>query len=174
MAEDRPVSEEELEELFEKACRQGAVLCMLHFDAHGPDKKAVEDSLVGFVARLTKERGVLYCKGEVEEAIESEQLYSSCTEVKVLTESYEDLLNVALRYGPIAVEILQPQKGITLNTEEAQGCLLDASQVAQDYTNYVMEKLMKKDDFEKFQENLKRRAEFGAHLREKHSGEKRE
>ncbi len=169
--EKKEVSEAELGELFEKAARQGAVLALLHFDAHGPDKKQVEDTLVDFVARLTKERGVLYCKGAVEEAIESEKLYSSCTEVKVLAETYEDLLNIALRYGPIAVEILEPRKEVRLSIEEAQGCLLDASQVAQDYTNYVMEKLMEKGDFEKFQEHLKRRAEFGSHLKNKH-GEK--
>jgi len=164
MAEEK-VSEEELEELFEKACKEGAVLTLLHFDAHGPDKKAVEDSLIEFVARLTKERGVLYCRGEVEEAIERETLYSSCTEVKMLAETFQDLLNVVLRYGPIAVEIIEPKK-IELSVESAQSCLLDASQVAQDYSNYIMERLMKKEDFEKFQEHLKRRAEFGSRLKE--------
>ncbi len=173
MAEDKKeVSEAELDALFEKAAKEGAVLALLHFDAHGPDEKTVRDLLVDSVSRLTKEPGVIYCKGEIEESIQSQELYSSCAEVKVMAESFQDILNVCLKYTPIAAEILKPNE-IRLSLEEAQSCLLDASQTSQDYTNYVLQKVLPPEELQKFNEKLKRHAEIGAKLVEKaHKEEK--
>ncbi len=166
MAEEKEVTEGELDELFDKASKEGAVLALVHFDAHGPDEKTVRDLLVDIVSRLTKEQGVLYCKGEIEESISTQELYSSCAEAKIMTESFQDLLNLSLKYTPIAVEILKPRE-IRLTLEEAQSCLLDASQTSQDYTNYVLQKVLPPEELAKFNEKLKRHAEIGAKLVEK-------
>ncbi len=86
LGESKKYTERELDELFDKATKRGAVLATLHFDSHGKDAEAVRSSLVEFVARLTKEKGVLYCKGKVEAAVETGGLYSSCAEVTMLTD----------------------------------------------------------------------------------------
>ncbi|MFA6048778.1 MAG: hypothetical protein WC792_02420 [Candidatus Micrarchaeia archaeon] len=173
MAEDtKEYSESELDALFDKAAKEGAVLALLHFDAHGADEKTVRDLLVDLVSRLTKERGVLYCKGEIEESIATEKLYSSCAEVKMMAETFQDLLNLSLRYTPIAIEILKPRE-IRLSLEDAQSCLLDAAQTSQDYTNYVLQKVLPPEELAKFNDKLKRHAEIGAKLVEKaHKEEK--
>ncbi|MFQ5406015.1 MAG: hypothetical protein ACE5DI_02545 [Candidatus Micrarchaeia archaeon] len=154
---------EKLEALFEEASKEGAILAVLHFDAHGPDEEKVKSLLVEFMGKLTKEKGVLYCRAEIEKAISSDNVYSSFSEVKIMTENFQHLLNAVLKYSPIAVEILKPKK-IVLTLSEAQASLLDASQMAQDFSNYVLQNVMKKDQIERFDEHMKRRAEFGKTL----------
>ncbi|MBI4360549.1 hypothetical protein HY572_02120 [Candidatus Micrarchaeota archaeon] len=166
------VSEEQLEELFHEASQHGAILSDLFFDAHGPSKDGVQNSLVDFVSKLTKEPGILYCKGEIQDAIESNDesalnqnvKYSCSTRVRVLTESFNTLLGLCLRYGPLAVEIQRPHD-IHLNLDEAQNLLLDASSMTQDYVQYIMTKTMSQEEKDKLQEHLKKRAEIAAKIR---------
>jgi hypothetical protein len=162
-------SEKDLEELFEEAAKRGAVLAILHFAVQGPNKEAVKNALVDFTAKLTVEKGVLYCRGEIEEAIETaiekENVYSTFSEVKILAEKFEVLLKIALKYGPGAVEILKPRK-IVLETDEAQALLLDASEAIQEYARFVMEKIMGKEEFTRFAEHLKKRQESGKKMLE--------
>lgn len=165
---EKKYSEKEVEELFEKATREkGAVLALLHFDAHGKDEETVRNSLIDFVDRMTKEKGVVYCKGEIGEVLKkSDESYSTYAEVKVLVASFSDLLNLSLKYGPVAVEILSPSE-IRLELDEAHALLLDASRSTQDYVEYIMKKVLKPEDFAKFREQLKYRAEVGKKLMEK-------
>ncbi len=171
MADEKQYSERDLEELFEKASKEGAVLALFHFDAHGEDEKNVRDLLVDLIARLSKENGLLYCKGEIEESLQSDNLYSSCAEVKVMAESFQVLLDLSLKYTPIAIEVLKP-KDVHLSLEDAQNCLLDASQTAQEFTNYLLQKVLPPEEVEKFNQKLKRHAEIGAKMIEKAHGEK--
>ncbi|MBI5035912.1 hypothetical protein HZC09_01075 [Candidatus Micrarchaeota archaeon] len=167
------VSEKDLEELFGEASKHGAVLALMYFDAHGPSKEGVENSLVDFVGKISKEKGVLYCKGEVlralerqaEEGLSDNMRYSCSTEIKILANSFNTLLGLCLRFGPLGVEILKPSE-LNLNLEEAQSLLLDASQSTQDYVSYIMDKTMTREEKAGLQEHLKRRADVAKQLRE--------
>ena len=159
--------EKKLEDLFKQAAQRGAVLALYHFDAHGKDQETVKNTLIEFVSRLSNEPGVLYCKGEIEAAIEREGMFSCASEVKILGENLNVLFNLALRYGPIAIEVLAPNE-MRLDVQEIQNLLLDASQTSQDYANYILEKLVKPEDREMLQQKIQRRAELGKQLKEKH------
>ncbi|MEW5955288.1 MAG: hypothetical protein AB1626_01985 [Candidatus Micrarchaeota archaeon] len=161
-------SQKDVEKLMDDAVKAGAVRAVLYFDAQGTDKEALQNALVDLVGRLTKEKGVLYCAGEIAGAVEANEkgVYSSYGEVKILTKAFADLHNIALTYGPASVEILKPSE-VKLNLDEAQAVLLDASQSSQDFVKYIMEKTLKPEEREKYMEQVKRRAELGKALREK-------
>jgi hypothetical protein len=165
--EKKKYSEKELDELFEKAGKQGALLCLLHFDSYGRDKETVKAALVDLIGRINAEKGVVYCRGEIEEVLESEdekgKTVSTYTEVKALFVSLDVAISVCMRYGPITIEVLHP-KELKLNLEQLQNTLLSASSVSQQFSNYFMTKLSKKEDLEEFQDNLKRRIAHGKDL----------
>ncbi len=69
---EKQYSEQELERLFAEAGKKGAILALLHFDAYGKDKEVIQGALIDLVSRVTKEPGVIYCRGEVEEVLEKE------------------------------------------------------------------------------------------------------
>ena len=164
---EKNYSQKDVEKLIEDATKVGAVRAVLYFDAQGTDKEALQNSLVEFIGRLTKEKGVLYCSGEIAGAVESKEgNYSTYSEVQILTKNFSALHNIALTYGPVSVEIIKPVE-IKLNLDEAQAVLLDASQTSHDFVKYIMEKTLKPEDKAKYAERLKRRAEIGKELLEK-------
>jgi len=166
-------SQKDVEKLMDDATKVGAVKAVLYFDAQGTDKEALQNSLVDFIGRLTKEKGVLYCSGEIAGAVEADDKgnYSTYSEVQILTKNFSVLHNIALTYGPVSIEIAKPAE-IKLNLDEAQAVLLDASQSSQDFVNYIMDKTLKPEDKAKHAEQLKRRAELGKELREKQAEKK--
>jgi hypothetical protein len=159
-------TERDLDELFKEAARRGAVLATLYFDAHGRTPEFAKNFLVDFISRLTKEPGVLYCKGEIESEIERDGVYSTCSEVRVLTERLSVLFDIAMRYGPMAVEIAEP-KEFKLDVQETQNLVLDVSLMSMEYSRYILEKTMKPEEAAFLRQKMARRAEFGKQLADK-------
>ncbi len=166
------IDERKLRDMFRQAVDKGAIEAVIHFDAHGTKKDAVENAMIDMIARMNKELGVLYCKGEIDEAIENNDLYSCAAEVHLLTANYNSLVNISIKYAPIAVEIRSPGE-VKLSAEEAQINLLDIAQASQDFAKIFFEKVMKPEDFVKFNEQMENRAKLGEVLRNKAAAEKK-
>ena len=166
--EGREYSEADLARLIGETTKYGAVHALFHLDAHGPDKEKVRALLVDYVYALTREKGVLYCKGVVEEAIDLAGTFSTAAEVQILAENFSVLHQLALKYGPIAIELRGPHK-VVLDADQAQHVLLDASASMQRFSAFIMEKVLSPEEKAKFQEHLKRRAEFAGKVIEKSS-----
>ena len=173
MDEKKPeIDERKLRDMFRQAVERGAIESILHFDAHGTKKDAVENAMIDMISRMNGERGVLYCKGEIDQAIENNDLYSCAAEVKLLTANYNALVNLGIKYAPIAVEIRAPAQ-VKLTAEEAQINILDIAQASQDFAKVFFEKIMNTEDFVKFNEQMENRAKLGEILRNKSAAEKK-
>ncbi len=160
--------DENLDSLIVQGVKRGGVYANFYFDAHGKDKDAVRDSLVDFVSRLTKEEGIVFGEGRIEEALEKEggELYSAIAEVTLFAKSFRALVALALKYGPVAAEIMKPEK-MTLENEDLQGLLVDASLASQQFSTHILEKTMKPEDLKKFKKKMEARAELGRKARER-------
>lgn len=152
-------SESDVENLIGQATQKGAVLAIIFFDSYGVEKTAVQNTLVDVTQKITKEPGVLYCKGMVKEPIEKDGEFSTYSEVKILTENFNTLVNLTLKYAPASVEIQKPGK-ISLTLEEAHASLLDISQTIQNYTSFILEHTISGDEKKKYNEDIKKRNEF--------------
>jgi|YelNatPaOPRAMG01_1025707.scaffolds.fasta_scaffold09734_8 hypothetical protein len=152
-------TEKDVENLISQAVQKGAILAVLYFDSYGGDKTAVQNVLVDVTRNVTKERGVIYCKGLVKEPIEENGEFSTFSEVKVLAESFNALVNVVLKYAPSSVEVEKPGK-LVLSLSEVHATLLDISQTVQNYTSFIIEKTMSEEERKKYNEHLKKRSEF--------------
>ncbi|MEM3399534.1 MAG: hypothetical protein QXP42_01755 [Candidatus Micrarchaeia archaeon] len=160
------VGEEDVEKLTDETIRDGGVLALLYFDVHGSDAEQIKNMLVDLIARITKANGVVYVRGEIDEALKIEGEHITSAEVSVLTKDFSSLVGVCLEYAPFGVEVLRPER-IVLNLGEAQSLLLNVSQVSQEYAKFVLSKIMNAEERKKFEENLKKRAELGKMLRER-------
>ncbi len=156
----------DLKRLVEEACSKGAVHAKFYIDAHGHDEKAVENVLIEAIAAITKVKGVLYCKGEIERSVETGGLYSSFATVEIVTADFNTLVNLFLNYAPAGVEILRPPK-LVISLKQAQDILLDAALNTQKYSKYIMENVMTEEQKKDFAERLRRKTEHGAKMREK-------
>lgn len=159
--------ERKLESMFDEAVGYGAILVTMHFDVHSKDANAVKDSLVEFLSRLAQEQGVLYSKGEIDEVIGSEEEgFSSNAEVKVLADNFGTMLVLAMRYGPIAIEINKPTE-IKLGAQEMQDLLLIGSEISKQYASYVVQKVWGEEELEKYRDRVTKQLQEGRKMREK-------
>ena len=157
----------DLEVLIKETTKRGAVHTFLHFDAHGVSKEAVENALVDFISTLTsKEKGVLYAVGEIENAVEENEMHSSYSKVEILTDNFLTLFRICQKYAPIGVEIMQPFE-FKFDIQQAQSLLLDAAGNTQEYVSYIYKNVLKGEEKTKFEERLKRKIELGKRLKEK-------
>jgi len=154
------------QEIIGDEIRKGAVLAVFYFDVSAKDREDVQPALTALVSKLAHENGITSAVGEIDEPLESGDLWSSAAEVTVLAKSFEVLANAAIRYGPIGVEVLKPDK-IVLSLGEAQRLLLNVSQIAQDFANYVLTKMMNEEEKREFVKKQAARLDVGRKLLEK-------
>ncbi|MEM3556038.1 MAG: hypothetical protein QXF56_04945 [Candidatus Micrarchaeia archaeon] len=155
-----------VEEVNDEVIKNGGLLVLMYFDMHGNSPDVIQNSLVDMIGRLTQEPGVVYATGEIEEPIQYEELYSTSAEVKLLARDLNSLVNVCFRYGPIGIEVLQPEE-MKLGLPQLHELLLNVSQTSQEYTKFVYEKLMTPEEREKFNRQLLNRAELAKKLVER-------
>jgi hypothetical protein len=162
-----------LEELTNETVKEGGVFAVLYFDMHAQDKEQLKQIAVDFASRITREHGVLYAQAEIEEPIEYEGAFSTNAEVHVLTQTFSALLNLAVRYGPLGVEIFRPENFIKLTLGEAHDILLTASQNSLEFTKFSLNRIATEEQKADFQKDLARRSEMGKRLLEKQKEKKK-
>mgnify|MGYP001563059963 FL=1 len=153
-------------EITDEAIAEGGYLVLVYFDLHAASAEEVKNIMVGFIGRLTKEKGVLYAVGEIDSPVEKDGLFSTWAEVKLLAQDFAALVRIASQYSPIGIEILRPDK-VSLTIGDAQGALLDISQTSQNFTRMIMERVLSKQEVEEYQAKMQSRAELGKRLIEK-------
>lgn len=158
--------EKSFEELTEEVIRERGYLAVLYFDLHAKTAEEVKNLMVGFVGKLTKEPGVAYAVGEIDQPIEKGGIFSTWAEVKLLVRDFPTLARISSLYSPIGVEISRPHE-VKLSLGEAQKILLDSSQISQSFTRHIMEKVLSKDELADYQKKMDSRAEIGRKLLEK-------
>ncbi|MEM4633600.1 MAG: hypothetical protein QW275_00410 [Candidatus Anstonellaceae archaeon] len=154
-----------IDQITDEAIAEGGYLVMLYFDLHANTAEEVKNLMVGFIGKLTKEKGVIYAVGEIDKPMEKDGIFSTWAEVKLLSEDFSTLVRIATQYSPIGVEILKPDH-VSLTLGEAQGILLDISQTSQNFTRMIMERVLSKEEAEEYKKKMLSRAELGKKLLE--------
>ena len=154
------------QEIIEDHIKKGALLSVLYFDVHANQKEAVHPTLVEIVGKISKEQGVVSCVGEIDEPLETDGMWSSSAEVTLLSRDFSSLANICIRYGPIGIEVVRPDR-ITMDLGEAQRVLLNVSQIGQEFANYVISKVMTDEEKAEFNKKMAAKAEIGKRIMEK-------
>ena len=161
-----------LEDVTNEAIKNGGYLAMMYFDLHAATADEVKNLMVGFIGKLTKEKGVLYAVGEIDVPIEKGGVYSTWAEVKVLAEDFNALARLSAQYSPIGIDILRPER-VILDLGMAQGLLLDIASTSQNFTRMIMDRVLSKEEIENFRKKMDARAEMGKKLLENSEGKKK-
>ena len=152
-----------VDEITDDAIREGGYLVNAYFDLHASTEEAVKTLMVGFISKLTKEEGVIYAVGEIDQAEKKDDMYSTWACVKLLAKDFPVLVRISVQYSPIGWEILRPQE-VRLSIGEVQSALIDISQFSQNFTRLIMEKTLSKEEAQKYARKMMERAELGRKL----------
>ncbi len=168
----------ELNELTDQTIGKGGILAKLYFDMESEKEDDLQPIMTDLINnRLLKSTGVVYCYGAVDEPIkiESTNSYSTSAIVTVLFKDIGSLMNVAFNFAPAGIEILRPEKELRMKTKELQSLLLDLAQISLNYSQYILSRVLNKEDYEKVLKEMKNREELGRKvISEKQDGQKRQ
>lgn len=156
----------EVDKVTDKVIKEGGVLALLYFDIHGNNEEGIKSLGVGFVQKILKEPGVVYARGQIEEPIKEENLYSTSVEVKILTKTFPDLARLCGAYSPFSVEILKPYE-FKFSLDIAHDILMYISTTTFEYKKFIFQKTSSKEDIERYQQYIRNKIKLGKTLLEK-------
>ncbi len=164
------MSKSEVDELTEKTISKGGVLAKLYFDMQNKNQDELQPLMTDLINnRLLKSVGVLYCTGAIDEPLklEKEDLYSTNAVVTVLFNDIGAVINTVFNFAPAGIEVIKPLGDFHIKHGDLQSLLLDLSNISVNYSKYILEKVLSKEDFEKVNLDIKMRSELGKKLLEK-------
>lgn len=158
----------EVEEVTQRTLDKGGILAQLYFDMESEKQDELQPLMVDLINnRLLKTQGVVYCFGGIDEPIKLKDTYTTSAQLTVLFDGLWPLVNVMFTFTPAGVEILKPTRDYVLKQADLQALLLNVTQVSLEYNNYVLSRVLKKEDYDKIMEQMKSREELGKKLLEK-------
>jgi len=161
----------DVDKLTKETLGKGGVLALLYFDLHGSSKDMVQSLGVGFVDKILKEPGVIYALGEINEPLEKEKLFSTSLEVKLLAKDFATLAKLCADHSPFSIEILRPDR-LELPVEKAHELLVHLSNTTYEYKKYILERVAKPEEAERYKQSLKNKLEIGRKLLQMKEGKK--
>ncbi len=145
---DSPILEKRFNEGLDvdKYLKDGALLSRLFIEVQSNDKDAAETALKRVVFDgLSNEKSVKLIYAKLYDIRKDEELdfFSGVVEIKLLVMEFRWFVSVVMRYGPSAIELIEPNE-VTLTMDEMQSLLADVSELTQAYSSKIMSLL--KDD----------------------------
>lgn len=162
--------DKDVKRVTEEAISKGGVLFLMYFDAHAPDMEGVKNRLTELFAKISKEEGVVYAYGEIEppisEEFEGKETYSTSGEIRVLTKDARNAVRIAMAYGPVHTEVLEPERRIITFAELGE-IMNDAALTSYSLSQFIIQNTLKGEALQSFMRNIKYREQLGAELRKK-------
>ncbi len=126
-------------EEIKKLLKLGWIKALLIFDTQAVKKEAVKELLKGHLEKMRKLESIKIAEEKFSSVEKTEpvpqikergitEVYSQVLEVVVLAKDFEALVNLAISFGPTAIEILEPET-ITLTIRQAQNSLLSMVEI---------------------------------------------
>ncbi|MEK6981782.1 MAG: hypothetical protein AABX38_02525 [Candidatus Micrarchaeota archaeon] len=148
------------------AISKGGTLCLLYFDLHSSDKDNLTSLSTGFIDSIIKTQGVIYALGEINEPVETDKVFSTSIEVKVLVKDLLTLINLCSLFNPLNVEILRPNH-FELSVQTIQDILMSVSANWFGIKKTIAEKTSSTEDLERYKVYLENRIKVGRAILDK-------
>jgi hypothetical protein len=141
------MAKSDVDKVTEETIEKGGILVKFYFDMQNDDKDKLQPLMTDLINnRLMKEPGMVYCYGAIEEPIKVKDTYSTVAEVTLLFDKPSHLFRVSFNYAPAGIEILKPGKDVVFTSFELQTILMDLSEISVNYSKYILEHIMNKDE----------------------------
>ena len=123
---------------------EGGVLGTLYIGVQGNDQDAAKSALENTLfTKLAKEENISLLEVSVFDIIKEkskkkgEKFFSGVAEVKLVADDFRWFVNIIMRYGPSAVEIVEPVE-VKLNAEQMHSVVADVSDFVHMYSQQII------------------------------------
>ena len=145
---DKPILEKDFNEDLDidRYLREGSILARIFIEVQGNDRDTCQKALERTIFdSLADEDPVKLINVKFYELTRDpvNEFFSGVVEVKLLFRDFRWFISVVMRYGPSAMEIIEPHS-VKLNLDEMQSILADVSELSQTFSSQILALL--KDD----------------------------
>jgi hypothetical protein len=156
------MTKSEFEEVTRKTIEAGGILAKVYFDMHSEKEDDLQPLMTDLISnRLLKFPGVVYCAGEIDTPLKVDDLYATNAVVTLLVKDLWTLINIAFTFVPAGIEVLKPEKEYYLKHNDLQAIMINMAQISAQFSEYVLSKVLSKEDYEKVKKDISRREELG-------------
>jgi hypothetical protein len=139
---DKPLLERSFNEDadVEKLLSEGCLHARIFMEVQGNDKEACQKALERTVFdSLVEEENVTVLNVKFFELQKDakDEFFSGVVEIDLLFRDFRWFVNVTMRYGPSAIEIIDPHQ-VKLNLDEMQSVLADVSELSQTFSSQIL------------------------------------
>jgi len=141
---EKPIQERKFNEDLnvEELLGEGGVLSKLFIEVQGNDREMAKKALEKTInENLLKESNASLLEVRMFDlekyGDKKKNYFSGVAEVKLLADDFPSFVNLVMRYGPTAIEILKPQE-VRLDYEQMHTLVSGVSALAQVYSNKIM------------------------------------
>ncbi len=138
---DKPLIEKTFNEDLdvEQRIREGGVLAIIYLEVHGNDENAAKLALENTVfERMAKEGDVNLLEVRMFDIRKDDtEKFSGAVEIKLVSRHFRGFISLIMRYGPTAIEIIEPDT-LHLSLEEMQAIVGEVSSMTQFYSSRIL------------------------------------
>jgi len=138
---DKPILEKDYgdEVDVDKELSEGCILARIFIEVQGNDKDTCQKALERTIFdSLASEENVSMINVKFYELTSDPEksYFSGVVEVKLLLRDFRWFVSVVMRYGPSAIEIIEPHS-VKLSLDEMQSLLADVSELSQTFSSQI-------------------------------------
>lgn len=139
---DKPILERAFNEDadIDRLMSEGCLHARMFMEVQGNDKEACQKALERTVFdSLVAEENVTVLNVKFYELQKDakDEYFSGVVEIDLLLRDFRWFINVTMRYGPSAIEIIEPHH-VKLNLDEMQSILADVSELSQTFSSQIL------------------------------------
>jgi len=124
----------------DKLLSEGCLHARMFVEVQGNDKDACQKALERTIFdSLVEEESVTVLNVKFYELQKDakDEFFSGVVEIDLLFRDFRWFINVTMRYGPSAIEIIEPHN-VKLNLDEMQSILADVSELSQTFSSQIL------------------------------------
>ncbi|MFH1404036.1 MAG: hypothetical protein ABIH11_07195 [Candidatus Altiarchaeota archaeon] len=142
---DKPILERQFNEDLDIEAKlgEGGVIARLYLEVQGNDKEAAQKALESTIfEKMNSEPMMDLLEAKLYDIEESEdkKFFSGVAEVKLIADDFRSFINVSMRYGPTAIEIIEPDE-VSLDLDKMHAIAGDVSSMMQLFSNQIISML---------------------------------
>ncbi len=165
------MAKSEVSEVTARTLASGGLLVKLYFDMQSEKAEELQPLMADLInERLLKSPGVIYAAGSIDDPMKLEDVYSTNAIVTVLFNDLGALIHVVFNFSPVGIEVLKPEGDYVIKAGHLNSILVSLSQISSEYSKYILTKVLKGEELDKINKELKLREEMGRRALKDSSG----
>jgi hypothetical protein len=149
-----------IDEIVEK----GGIVADIFNHFHENDAEKLKNAAVAFATEVKKEDGVIFSLSEIAAPEKQGDEYTTYVQTRVVAKSIKAVANIMLKYAPVGLEIVRPDR-IMVPAMEFRDAMMAVANNMFDLRNYMFRKVMTPEEKAKIAQYVSKKMEEAEKLR---------